>query len=218
MANHTLALRHQFDNAVQQKDASTLGMWLFLATEVLFFGGMFCCYTVYRSLYPQAFGVASNHLSVAWGGISTAVLICSSFFMASAVNGGATGKKSAIVGFLALTILFAAAFLVIEMSEWHSLYEEGLMPGFNFTFHEGDFRHVQLFFSLYFSMTGLHASHVTIGIGILSVMLIRAVRGDFSAEYYTPIEISGLYWHFVDLVWIYLFPLYYLIARHVHAG
>jgi len=218
LANHSLALRHQFDDVVQQKDASTFGMWLFLTTEVLFFGGMFCCYTVYRSLYPAAFGVASNHLSLLWGGVSTAVLICSSFSMACAVNSGATGKKNAIVGYLAITILFAAAFLAIEMSEWHGLYQEGLMPGFNFTFHEGDARHVQLFYSLYFSMTGLHASHVTIGIGILLTMLVRAARGAFSAEYYTPIEISGLYWHFVDLVWIYLFPLYYLIARHVHQG
>ena len=218
MANHTLALRHQFDDVVQQKDASTFGMWLFLATEVLFFGGMFCCYTVYRSLYPAAFGAASNHLSLLWGGVSTAVLICSSYFMASAVNSAATGQKNAIVAYLAITILFAAAFLVIEMTEWHGLYQEGLMPGFNFTFHEGDFGHVQLFYCLYFSMTGLHASHVTIGIGILLTMLVRAARGGFSPEYYTPIEISGLYWHFVDLVWIYLFPLYYLIARHLHQG
>lgn len=218
MANHTLALRHQFDDVLQQRDASTFGMWLFLATEVLFFGGMFCCYTVYRSLYPAAFGTASNHLSLLWGGVSTAVLICSSYFMACSVNSAATGKKNAIVAYLALTILFAATFLVIEMSEWHALYKEGMMPGFNFTYNEADPRHVQLFFSLYFSMTGLHASHVTVGIGILSIMLIRAARGAFSPEYYTPVEISGLYWHFVDLVWIFLFPLYYLIARHVHAG
>jgi cytochrome c oxidase subunit 3 len=216
LANHSLALRHQFDDIDQQKDASTFGMWLFLATEVLFFGGMFCCYTVYRSLFPAAFGAASNHLNLFWGGVSTAVLICSSFFMACAVNSAATGKKNAIVGYLAVTVLFAVAFLVIEMSEWHMLYEEGLMPGFNFTYREFDPRHVQLFFSLYFSMTGLHASHVTIGIGLLTVTALRAARGTFSPKYYTPVEIAGLYWHFVDLVWIFLFPLYYLIARHVH--
>ena len=216
MANHSLALRHQFDDVAQQKDASTFGMWLFLATEVLFFGGMFCCYTVYRSLYPAAFGAASNHLSLLWGGVSTAVLICSSYFMACAVNSAATGKNKAIVGYLVVTILFAVAFLVIEMSEWHGLYQEGLMPGFNFTYNEGDPRHVQLFFSLYFSMTGLHASHVTIGIGLLTIVAFRAARGTFSPQYFTPVEIAGLYWHFVDLVWIFLFPLYYLIARHVH--
>ena len=215
MANHTLALRHQFDNVEQQKDASTFGMWVFLVTEILFFGGMFCCYTVYRSMYPSAFGHASNHLDVILGAISTAVLICSSFTMACAVNSAATGAKNALVGFLWVTILFAAAFLVIEMSEWHMLYTEGLMPGFNFTYRDIDPAHVQLFFCMYFAMTGLHASHVTIGIGLLAVMAIRASRGTFTPQYYTPIEVSGLYWHFVDLVWIFLFPLYYLIARHL---
>ena len=132
MANHSLALRHQFDDVEQQKDASTLGMWLFLATEVLFFGGMFCCYTVYRSAYPAAFGHASNHLDLILGGLSTAILIISSFTMACAVNSAATGAKNALVAFLGLTILFAVAFLVIEMSEWRMLYKEGLTPGFNF--------------------------------------------------------------------------------------
>jgi len=216
LANHTLALRHQFDDVEQQRDASTLGMWLFLATEVLFFGGMFCCYTIYRRWYPIAFGHASNHLDVMWGAVSTAVLICSSFFMACSVNSAARGVKKALVGFLTLTILFGLSFLVIEMSEWHMLYKEGMMPGFNFTYHDVDPRHVQLFFGLYFSMTGLHASHVTIGVVLLAVMAVRAYRGGFSPDYYTPIEISGLYWHFVDLVWIFLFPLYYLIARHMH--
>lgn len=215
MANHTLALRHQFDNVEQQKDTSTFGMWVFLVTEVLFFGGMFCCYTVYRALYPSAFGHASNHLDVILGAVSTAVLICSSFTMACAVNSAATGAKKALVAFLWVTILFAAAFLVVEMSEWHMLYKEGLMPGFNFTYHDVDPAHVQLFFCMYFAMTGLHASHVTIGIVLLAVMAIRASRGVFTPQYYTPIEISGLYWHFVDLVWIFLFPLYYLIARHL---
>jgi len=217
LANHTtLALRHQFDNVEQQKDASTFGMWVFLVTEILFFGGMFCCYTVYRSLYPSAFGHASNHLDVMLGAVSTAVLICSSFTMACAVNSAATGAKNALVAFLWLTILFAAAFLAVEMSEWHMLYKEGLMPGFNFTYRDVDPAHVQLFFCMYFAMTGLHASHVTIGIGLLAVMAFRASKGAFTPQYYTPIEISGLYWHFVDLVWIFLFPLYYLIARHLH--
>ena len=215
MANHTLALRHQFDNVEQQKDASTFGMWVFLVTEILFFGGMFCCYTVYRSMYPSAFGHASNHLDVILGAVSTAVLICSSFTMACAVNSSANGAKNALAGFLWVTILFAAAFLVIEMSEWRMLYKEGLMPGFNFTYRDIDPAHVQLFFCMYFAMTGLHASHVTIGIGLLAVMAYRASRGVFTPQYYTPIEIIGLYWHFVDLVWIFLFPLYYLIARHL---
>lgn len=218
MADHTLALRHQFDDVEQQKDASTLGMWIFLATEILFFGGMFCCYTVYRSAYPDAFGIASNHLGVLLGAASTAVLICSSYFMACAVNSAALGRRNPLVGFLGLTILFGIAFLVVEMSEWHMLYEEGLMPGFNFTYKDLDPSHVQLFFSMYFAMTGLHATHVTVGVVLLTVMAVRALGGRFTPHYYTPVEISGLYWHFVDLVWIFLFPLYYLIARHLQHG
>lgn len=215
MANHTLALRHHFEDVVQQKDASTLGMWIFLSTEILFFGGMFCCYTVYRSSYPAAFGQASNHLDLILGAVSTAVLICSSYFMACAVNSAATGSRTATAVFLSITILFGLAFLVIEMSEWHGLYAEGLMPGFNFTYKGADPYHVQLFFCMYFAMTGLHATHVTIGVGLLAVMAARALTGVFTPRYYTPVEITGLYWHFVDLVWIFLFPLYYLIARHL---
>lgn len=216
MASHGLALRHQFDDVDQQKDASTFGMWLFLATEILFFGGMFLLYTVYRSMYPVAFGHASNHLDVILGAISTAVLIVSSFFMACAVNSAAIGNRISAVVFLVFTILFALAFFVIEMSEWHGLYEEGLMPGFNFRYTGQDPSHVQLFFCLYFAMTGLHATHVLVGVGLLTVTALRAFSGIFTPEYYTPVEVAGLYWHFVDIVWIFLFPLYYLVARHLH--
>lgn len=218
MASHGLALRHQFDDADQQKEASTFGMWLFLATEVLFFGGMFLLYTVYRSLYPAAFGQASNHLDLILGAISTAVLIVSSFLMACAVNSAAIGNRVSTVVFLVFTILFALAFFVIEMSEWHGLYEEGLMPGFNFRYTGQDPRRVQLFFCLYFAMTGLHATHVLVGVGLLSVTAVRAFAGIFTPEYYTPVEVAGLYWHFVDIVWIFLFPLYYLVARHLASG
>ena len=211
----TSALLHQFNTAEQQKDASNLGMWVFLVTEIMFFGGMFTAYIVYRSLHPAGFVEASHELNLTLGAINTAVLICSSFFMACSVNSAATGAKNALAGYLAVTILFGVTFLAIEMSEWHMLYKEGLMPGFNFTYGEADPRHVQLFFGLYFSMTGLHATHVTIGVFLLAIMAIRAYRGVFNSHYYTPIEISGLYWHFVDLVWIFLFPLYYLIARHL---
>jgi cytochrome c oxidase subunit III len=215
---HSLALRHQFASAAQQKDASTLGMWVFLVTEIMFFGGMFCAYTVYRSLYASAFGAGSNHLDVMLGAASTAVLIGSSFTMALAVNSAETGNRRALLVNLVITILLAAAFLVTEMSEWYQLHQEHLMPGSAFRFEGADPGHVQLFFSMYFSMTGLHASHVLIGIGLLTVTAIRAARGAFPAGYSTPIEIAGLYWHFVDLVWIFLFPLYYLVARHAAHG
>jgi cytochrome c oxidase subunit III len=214
----TLALRHQFSSAEQQKDVSTLGMWIFLVTEIMFFGGMFCMYTVYRSLYSSAFGAGSNHLDVTLGAVSTVVLIGSSFSMALAVNSAATGKNRALLVNLIITILLAAGFLVTEMWEWYQLHQEHLMPGSGFHFEGADPGHAQLFFSMYFSMTGLHASHVLIGIGLLTVMAVRAARGTFSQGYFTPIEIAGLYWHFVDLVWIFLFPLYYLVARHAAHG
>jgi cytochrome c oxidase subunit III len=214
----TLALRHQFASAEQQKDASTLGMWIFLVTEIMFFGGMFCMYTVYRSLYATAFGAGSNHLDVTLGAVSTVVLIASSFTMALAVNSAETGNRRALITNLIITILLAAGFLVTEMWEWYQLHQEHLMPGSGFRFEGPDPGHVQIFFSMYFSMTGLHASHVLIGIGLLTVTAIRAARGTFPAGYSTPIEIAGLYWHFVDLVWIFLFPLYYLVARHAAHG
>ena len=214
----TLALRHQFASAEHQKDASTLGMWIFLVTEIMFFGGMFCMYTVYRSLYATAFGAGSNHLDVTLGAVSTVVLIASSFTMALAVNSAETGNRRALITNLIITILLAAGFLVTEMWEWYQLHQEHLMPGSGFRFEGPDPGHVQIFFSMYFSMTGLHASHVLIGIGLLTVTAIRAARGTFPAGYSTPIEIAGLYWHFVDLVWIFLFPLYYLVARHAAHG
>lgn len=209
-----LALRHQFGDAEQQKDASTLGVWVFLVTEIMFFGGMFLAYTVYRTLYPAAYGAGSNELSLILGAVSTAILIASSFFMACAVNSAATGRRIPLVAFLILTIILAAAFLIIEMSEWYELHQQGLMPGAGFHTDKPDPSHIQLFFCMYFAMTGLHASHVLIGIGLLSVMAFRAFGGAFSPEYHTPIEGVGLYWHFVDLVWIFLFPLFYLVARH----
>lgn len=210
----SVILREQFETPEQQRDVSTLGMWVFLVTEIMFFGGAFTAYTVYRSFYPAAFGEGSNHLDVMLGAVSTAVLIGSSFFMAMAVHSGAVGNRKLLVIFLLLTVLLAGAFLFIEMSEWHELYKEHLMPGSSFHFEGPNPRQVQLFFSMYFATTGLHAMHVSIGIVLLLVMAFRAYADKFSPAYYTPIEMAGLYWHFVDLVWIFLFPLYYLIARH----
>ena len=216
MANHapSLALRHHFGDVEQQNDASTLGMWVFLVTEIMFFGGMFLAYAIYRHLYPAAYGIGSNELNLILGAVSTAILICSSFFMACAVNSAATGHRIALTVFLTLTIFLAASFLVIEMSEWYDLHQHGLMPGLWFHTDKPDPSHIQLFFCMYFAMTGLHASHVLVGIGILSIMTFRAFGGAFTPEYHTPIEVTGLYWHFVDLVWIFLFPLFYLVARH----
>jgi cytochrome c oxidase subunit 3 len=214
----TLALREQFDTAAQQKDASTLGMWIFLITEVMFFGGMFLAYTVYRRLYPEIFAIASSSLNVYIGAANTVVLLCSSLTMVLAVRAAQLGKSKAIVGFLILTLILGGVFLVVKAYEWNEKYVEHHIPGP--TFHlEGvpidQQGHAQLFFSLYFAMTGLHALHMVIGAGLLGFLIWHARKETYSAEYNTPVDLIGLYWHFVDIIWIFLFPLLYLIDRHL---
>lgn len=211
----TLALREQFNTAEQQKDASSLGMWIFLITEVMFFGGMFAAYTVYRSAYPGVFGAASRTLNATIGAINTAVLLCSSFTMALAVRAGQLGRRKQIAVFLILTLILGLAFLGVKGYEWNEKFQEHHIPGPSFHMEGAGLQdHAQLFFSLYFAMTGLHALHMVVGAGLLSLLLYQTHRGRFSAAYYTPIDMVGLYWHFVDIIWIYLFPLLYLIDRH----
>ena len=211
---HHPALAHQFDSLGQQTEAATLGMWVFLVTEVLFFGGLFLVYLVYRSTYPEAFIAGSHELDVLLGGINTAVLITSSLTMALAVHAAQTGHRRTLMIFLVVTMVLGAAFLGIKSVEYYHKFVEHHVPGPGFQFEEEYIKHAQLFFSLYFIMTGLHALHMIIGLGIMTWMLVWSWRGIVTAEYYSPIEISGLYWHFVDIVWIFLFPLLYLIGRH----
>ncbi len=206
-------MAHQFDDLDQQREACSLGMWIFLVTEIMFFGGMFTGYVVYRSAYPEAFADASRHLSVVLGAINTAVLICSSLTMALAVRGAQFGKRKALIGFLLVTILLGSLFLGIKAVEYSRKFHEHLVPGRAFSFEGPHARHAELFFSFYFAMTGTHALHMVIGIGVLAVLVVLSWRGWFSAEYHSPVELTGLYWHFVDIVWIYLFPLLYLISR-----
>jgi cytochrome c oxidase subunit 3 len=213
-AIHT-GLAHQFDNLEQQREAVTLGMWVFLATEVLFFGGMFTAYTVYRSLYPLAFAEVSRQLNIVLGTINTVVLICSSFTMVLAVYGAQRGRRKMLTLFLALTIILGLAFLGIKFDEYYEKFQEHHVPGASFSYPDPYVRQAEMFFSLYFAMTGLHALHMIIGIGLLSVLLIMAWRGRFTPEYHNPVELSGLYWHFVDVIWIFLYPLLYLIGRHL---
>jgi len=210
---HHPKLQHHFDNLDQQFEASALGMWLFLVTEILFFGGLFLAYMIYRMQYPQAFAEASGHLNVVLGGVNTAVLIGSSLTMAMAVWAAQLGKREAQMAFLALTMVLGLAFLGIKAGEYSHKFHEGLVPGAHFRF-DGDAQHAQLFFSLYFVMTGLHAFHMIVGLVIMAVLFVMAWKGRFTRRYHTPVEISGLYWHFVDIVWIFLFPLLYLIDRH----
>jgi cytochrome c oxidase subunit 3 len=213
----SLALREQFDTAAQQKDASTLGMWVFLITEVMFFGGMFLAYTVYRRMYAEVFAIASSSLNVYIGAANTVVLLCSSFTMVLAVRAAQLGRTKAIVLFLILTLLLGGVFLGVKAYEWNQKFEEHHIPGPSFHI-EGvapdQQGHAQLFFSLYFAMTGLHALHMIIGCGMVLFLMYYAYRGKYGAEYYNPVEMGGLYWHFVDIVWIFLFPLLYLISHY----
>jgi cytochrome c oxidase subunit III len=215
-ASHHPALAHQFDSLDQQKGAATLGMWVFLVTEVLFFGGLFLTYAIYRSWYPQAFAAASHELDVTLGTINTAVLITSSLTMALAVHAAQLGRRNLLMTLLVATMILGGVFLGIKGVEYYRKFVEHHVPGPGFMFEQEYARNAQIFFSLYFLMTGLHALHMIIGLGVMLVMLWWAWRGTVTAEYYSPIEISGLYWHFVDIVWIFLFPLLYLIGRHGH--
>ncbi|MPY91204.1 MAG: cytochrome c oxidase subunit 3 family protein [Luteitalea sp.] len=190
-----------------------LGMWVFLLTEVLFFGGLFMAYILYRSWYPEAFHEASRHLSVGWGFFNTLVLIASSLTMALAVRAGQTTNRRGQLLFLTLTIVLGAAFLGVKVIEYGDKFAHHLVPGPDFQFTPAELAPAaEIYFSLYFAMTGLHALHMIVGAGIMLVMLYMAWRGRFSTEWYTPLEVSGLYWHFVDIVWIFLFPLLYLIG------
>jgi cytochrome c oxidase subunit 3 len=223
------ALQHHFENMEQQREAGTLGMWVFLVTEIMFFGGMFFAYTLYRSLYPQEFASASNHLSLPLGAINTGVLILSSFTMAMAVYNAQTGRRRGQVVCLVLTILLGLTFLAIKAVEYYDKYRDHLIPGRLIPSRPFDPSgvhllpgaakdKVEMFYWIYFAMTGMHAIHMIIGVGVLSVILYFAARGRYGPEYHNPVEVSGLYWHFVDIIWIFLFPLLYLLGRHLEHG
>ena len=220
---HGPELRHHFVDAEQQRDAASLGMWLFLATEIMFFGGMFLAYLIYRYAYYNEFAAGSRSIDIWLGTINTAVLICSSLTVALGVRAAQMGKRRLLVTLLLITIVLGLVFLGIKGVEWYQKFEEHHVPGTSFnasdlekppySHGEIDQRHEQIYFSLYFAMTGLHALHMIIGVGIFIFLTYYAWKGRYSPKYYTPVEIGGLYWHFVDIVWIYLFPLLYLIDR-----
>jgi len=223
--------RHHFETEEQQREAGTFGMWLFLLTEIMFFGGLFFAYLLYRNWYYDAFAVASNQLSVPLGAANTAILITSGFCMALGVWAAEVRKKGLLVLTLVLTTVFGVAFLGVKYVEYHEKWEKHHIPGPHFDISEfvnpvahgikdeqplapDMAQRTQVFFSLYFAMTGMHALHMIIGIGVLFWLTYRAHRGEFSVGYVAPIENFGLYWHFVDIVWLFLFPLLYLINRH----
>ena len=225
---HAPYLRHHFATVEQQRETASFGMWLFLLTEIMFFGGMFTAYLIYRNWYYPAFVVGSHQLSIVLGTINTAVLICSSFTMAMGVYSAEMKRRTALVGWLLATIVLGFVFLGIKADEYHEKWEKHHVPGLNFSVQ--DFTHptdgeekplpldmaqkTQVYFSLYFAMTGMHALHMIIGISILLVLVVKAWGGAYTTGHMTTIENFGLYWHFVDIVWIFLFPLLYLISRH----
>jgi cytochrome c oxidase subunit 3 len=233
------SLQHHFENMEQQREAGTLGMWVFLVTEIMFFGGMFLAYTLYRSTYPQAFASASNHLDITLGALNTGVLILSSFTMAMAVYFTQVGKQRPQVICLVMTLLLGLTFLGVKAKEYYDKYEDHLIPGRLIpgrqfdpeVAKEGDndrhklhllsgatVKQVELFYWIYFATTGMHALHMIIGAGLLTFLLIFSLKGRFDPEYHSPVEVIGLYWHFVDIIWIFLFPLLYLLGRHLEHG
>jgi len=238
----------QYKTLDQQKETATLGMWIFLVTEILFFGGVFLTYTINRHQFPTAFGIGGNMLSLKLGGANTVVLIASSFTMAMSVWSAQTSKKQLVTIFLILTLILGTVFLGVKVVEYRDKFVHHLIPGnsFDVTYcsknpavcdlsgkdlddevkeikegieTEGGVTalnaHAQLYFSLYFGMTGLHALHMIVGAGLLLWLILESRKGRFDANYNTPVENIGLYWHFVDIVWIFLFPLLYLINRHL---
>jgi cytochrome c oxidase subunit 3 len=226
-ATHVEGLAHHFVSMEQQKEAGMIGMWIFLVTEVMFFGGLFLAYTIYRSIYPEGFLYGSHLLNVTLGGTNTVVLIVSSLTMAMAVYYSQKGERLPLMGFLTVTLILGLVFLVIKYFEYSSKIHDNLFPAASLYHPASTGAHgvpealqqqVHVFLWIYFLMTGLHALHMIVGAGILTTLIILARKGKFTKNYNSPVEISGLYWHFVDIVWIFLFPLLYLTGFHVTAG
>ena len=221
MSSLSASLQHHFADFKQQKESVVLGMWSFLIQEVMFFGGLFVTYVVFRTQYPLAFHEGARQLNSVLGGVNTIVLICSSLTMAMAVHAASQGKRGGVAFWLVLTMLFGSIFLGVKVVEYKEKWDHGFIPGIadhgltvNHETHEARPVGFALYFALYFAMTGIHAIHMLIGMPILATLAINGLRGKYGPEYYTPVEMTGLYWHFVDIVWIFLFPLLYLIGAH----
>jgi cytochrome c oxidase subunit 3 len=209
-------LEHHFESYEQQRQSAALGMWLFLATEILFFGALFTAYVVYRWSSPDAFRAASHELNIVLGATNTVVLLGSSLTMVLAVREAQLGGRRSTAFWLVSTLVLGLVFLGIKSVEYHHKFVEHLVPGPSFSFPGGYGLAPEMFFNLYFAMTGLHALHMIIGAGLLVFLIPHALRGSFSAQNHNFIEGVGLYWHFVDIIWIFLFPLLYLVGRHQH--
>jgi cytochrome c oxidase subunit III len=210
--NHSAHLAHHFSTLDQQRDSAKFGLWIFLVTEILLFGGLFVAYAVYRSWNPDMFHNAHKALDLTLGTINTVILISSSLTVALAIRSIQLNKQKTSFYLLLSTIALALAFLVIKYFEYKHKIHLGQLPGKFYTYKGIEGNNPHIFFTIYFTMTGLHALHIIGGMSVIGWVAYKMSKNQFSAEYYTPVELAGLYWHFVDLVWIYLFPLLYLIG------
>jgi cytochrome c oxidase subunit III len=230
LAAHTSdgLVAHHFEDLEQQNESAVLGMWLFLAQEILFFGGLFAAYFVYRVKYPDAWAAGSAELDIFLGGGNTVVLLLSSFTMAVGVNAAQTGKQQRLMLMLLATLALGMVFVGVKYVEYSAKWEHGLVPGPYFNYHPSpatgdlftnvDPDKVQIFYCLYFVMTGMHALHMLIGAGLLVWLLWLGYTGYFNPQRYMKVELFGFYWHFVDIVWVFLFPLLYLVDRSWMVG
>ncbi len=203
---------HHFESAEQEFETSKLGVWFFLATEILMFGGLFVGYIIFHNLYPDMFAEGATHLDWRMGALNTVVLLTSSFTMALSIHFAQMNKPNLVKNMLLITFLCGCVFMGVKYFEYTHKFHEGLYPGKYFTYEHAHAKNLALYFSFYFCMTGLHGSHVLVGMGLIAWLWFRARKNHFNSEYYTPLECVGLFWHLVDLIWIYLFPLLYLVG------
>lgn len=210
--SHNPNLAHHFKSMGQQFDAAKLGVWLFLCTEILMFGGLFVGYIIFHGLYPEMFAEGAKHLNWRLGALNTVVLLLSSYTMAMGIHYAQTNQKSKSLINLWITVVCGLIFMIVKYFEYTHKFHIGLEPGKFFSFEGAEHTNLALYFSFYFLMTGLHGSHVLVGLGLIIWVIIRTSRGEFNSEYYTAVECVGLFWHLVDLIWIYLFPLLYLVG------
>lgn len=202
---------HHFASMEQQFDAAKMGMWIFLVTEILLFSGMFVAYAVFRYWAPEAFFEAGQHLDVVAGSVNTVVLLTSSLTIVLAVRSIQDDEQKKMIGYLAATVLLAGVFMVIKYFEYTHKFHLGIYPGEFYNFAELDMAYVPVYFSIYFVMTGIHGIHVLLGMALIGWLIYRGSKGHFDSSWYTPVEMVGLYWHIVDIIWIFLFPLLYLV-------
>lgn len=211
----SLSLREQFSTPEQQRESATLGMWIFIVTEMMLFGGMFAAFSIYRHWYPAAFTKGSSEMEFLLGAVNTAILITSSFSMSLAEYAGARGKANLCAWLLLLTAALGAAFLSIKFTEYYMHYRDHKLPGFGFVESGPHGPHVQLLFFFYFMMTGLHSLHLLIAIGLVIVMLYPVLLDDITEKYHTPLDNVSLYWHFVDVIWVFLYAIFYIPGAHL---